>query len=209
MTRLQALSLIGMCASAVPLMGVINRIRGGMFWQVFGQGAKSTRLWAALMAFALASFMLGLIPGFCWALGYLIWAYAPHGRWFDLGRWPLPQRDATWFERGVEWLFPRNDFACLAFSCAVALLPMAALMGFEYSFLGLAIALAYKAGWEIEPKGGTGLGEWFTGFCFGTLLLVDGFFSVITEDHPWQPAYFLQSWWPALSRPVTQLILSI
>ena len=86
----------------VAASATLNRIRGDK--SLLGIGKS---LWYVAPLYGLAGFLLAGLPWLAGvALGgvYLIWALPPWGRWFGLGRAPVPQRAASWYELLIERL---------------------------------------------------------------------------------------------------------
>ena len=132
----------------VALSAALNRIRGDK--SLLGIGKS---LWYAAPLYGLAGFLLAGLPWLAGAaLGgvYLIWALPPWGRWFGLGRAPLPQRDPSWFELLVERLSTRVHGRFLIRHAV--LLPFLVLFAFwsvPWALIGLALPFVFVACYEI------------------------------------------------------------
>jgi hypothetical protein len=86
-------------ALVVACSAALNRVRGDKSLLNLGKS-----LWYVAPVFGVVGLFAGLsLPqGAALAGLYLGWALPPWGRWFGLGRAPLPQRSASWFETLVE-----------------------------------------------------------------------------------------------------------
>lgn len=87
----------------LAVSGLLNRLRGTSYWKDW-LGLPGRSLWWTSPAFGLVVLLGGLSvwQGAALAGLLILWATPGWGRWFGLGRAPLPDRPASWWEKHVE-----------------------------------------------------------------------------------------------------------
>ena len=85
----------------VIFVGALNRARGG------GLGASALpghpRLWVSTLLGLAVAALIDPSTGAAVAASYLMWAWLPWGRWFDLGRSPKdPARSPSALTRAID-----------------------------------------------------------------------------------------------------------
>lgn len=154
----------------VIFVGALNRARGGGFGASALPGHP--RLWVSTLLGLAVAALIDPSTGAAVAASYLMWAWLPWGRWFDLGRSPKdPARSPSAFERAIEELFP-GDHIRFTVRNLIALMPAAILLGWWFLLIAPAQTLAYEAGWRVRPANPIGPAEIATGMLWGCALLL-------------------------------------
>ncbi len=132
----------------IAASALLNRIRGDK--SILGIGKS---LWYAAPVIGLLGFLLAgltVAQGAALAGVYLAWALPPWGRWFGLGRAPLPDRAASWFEVLIERLSTRiHGRFLLRHAVLVPLLPIFAYWSVPWALAGLALPFLFTATYEV------------------------------------------------------------
>ncbi len=157
----------------IVLASMINAARGGRYAIVNGLPGH-TRLYASLAFACLALAVLhDPMQAATWGGCFLIWAWLPWGRWYDLNHsGTLPGRPANWFERGVEAIAGSDDGIAFAVRNAIALVPAAILISPFMLLLVAAQHVSYALGWWLRPRAPIAAAEYLTGCAWGVALVL-------------------------------------
>jgi hypothetical protein len=154
----------------IPMMAFLNHVRGqwGDIVPLF-----AARFWVLPGVFLAGWIVLPWTWAAYWMLAWLFSQWLGWGRWYDLGHWPLPARDPSWFEVQVERV-PGNDAVHFTMRTTLCCLPMWWLSPWLL-LLGIGQTACYAIGWAVAKKGPIAVGEWLTGAMQGAALVVLSF----------------------------------
>jgi hypothetical protein len=143
----------------ILLFALLWRWQGGGFndWNPPGR-----RVWYVITVMAVFDPLVALCA---------LWvSLIPHGRWFDLGNGPTPDRQPSWFERTVERHVDGDDNRMLV-KCLVAHVPTCLI----FPYAPLIAYGGYWLGWRYRPNPPTSWGEIATGVVFGLSIVYSPF----------------------------------
>ncbi len=155
-------------AVLIPLMALINRARGGGLYADRLPGHPRFYMAAAtgLVTFPFIGPWDAAVVAACW----LVWAFLPWGRWYDLDRLAddYVQRKPNDFEILINRL--PNDHVRFTVRNLIALIPAAVMISPLMLLLSPVQTAAYEFGWRTTPKTPTVTGEWITGAAWGAFI---------------------------------------
>lgn len=148
----------------IPLMGILNRVRGGGF---YGDKIPFKALYAVTPIVGLLALLVGhpVYVSLSFAIAYLIWALPAWSRWYDLGNLPddyhrTPGVYNSAWEKWTDW-YAEDDYEAMIIrhgffgGLGVALVSIVALNPIYLCFallLPWMIVKSYDFAWRFGPK---------------------------------------------------------
>lgn len=166
--------------SLIPVMAVLNRVRGGGF------GAEALpghpRYWVSPVVAGLAWVTMPWQAALAFGLGYLFWSLWPWGYLMCLGHFQPQGRDISNLELDLLDTAGQNVYVALGLRHMLVLPGLFAAMIFGGGpwlvlaspiFAALVVG-AYAAGWALRPSAPIELAELLVGALWGGLIILGG-----------------------------------
>ena len=106
------------------------------------------------------------------AAAYLAWAIPPWGRWYDLGRYVVPDRKITKFEEIIEKVSGGDEHTALLLRHWVCLLPAAILLTPFMLLLSPILVAISELSYRFRPVDGAAYAEIAHGAAWGVAFLM-------------------------------------
>lgn len=165
---------------AIPLMAVLNRLRGGGWWAVHLPGHPRWYVIPAVCVLAMAV-TRDPVAAALFAAAYGVWSLLPWGHLYSFGRW-APPRPASHLERALLSLTRYRYWAAMILLHGIGVAFLAPLIWWEWPgpelsmtiLLPVLITAAHELAWTVVPDRAIPRADLMTGALWGVYLTLVG-----------------------------------
>lgn len=152
----------------IPLISILNRVRGGGFYadKLPGHPRFYVTVVIGLLCWPLYGWKMALYI----AVSYLAWSLLPWGSWYGLGR--FDHEDESMFEKAITRMSFGNDHLAFAIRNVISLVPAAILINPWMFVLSPIQTMLYELSWIKRPATPITPAELLTGAAWGWLIVM-------------------------------------
>jgi hypothetical protein len=160
----------------IPLMAVLNRLRGGGWWAVHLPGHPRWYVIAAVLGLAIWR-LDDYIAAAMFAAAYGVWSLLPWGHLYSFGRW-MPPRPASHLERALLELTRYHYWAAMVLLHGIGAAFLAPLIWWEWPgpelsatvLLPVLITAVHEIAWSADEAHAIPRADLATGALWGVYL---------------------------------------